>query len=386
MPSNDIQIFSLVEGGVTHHLFQQFAKKRPEQLFHRTAVVCALICWLPLLILSVIEGVAWGDKVTIPFLYDIAAYTRFLIAVPLLVMAESMIGPRLAQVAKHFMLSGRVKEADFLAYTNAIEEGIKLRDSKWAEAIVIVIAYISAAVSLITFAPTVSTWRWTGTNYTLAAWWYALIAIPIFQFLLFRWFLRMFNWSRFLYRMSRLDLKLMPTHPDRAGGIAFVGSTQRFFAIILFAVGSVFAGIFGNEIIYENLSIQAIRIPVGSLTVLLVFLIQLPGLFFFFALRSTKRRGIFEYGDLALQYTSEFDGKWIGGKRPPGEELMGSGDIQSLADLGNSYSVIQDMKIVPFAFKTTLWLAAAFIFPMLPLLLTVMPLEEIVKTVFKVLA
>jgi hypothetical protein len=103
-------------------------------------------------------------------------------------------------------------------------------------------------------------------------------------------------------------------------------------------------------------------------------------------LRRTKRRGVFEYGELALKYSAAFQQKWIKGERDENEQLLGSGDIQSLADLGNSYSVIQDMKVVPFPIKTSFWLAAAFLGPILPLYLTVMPLDEILETVVKLLA
>jgi len=391
MTLNETTGFSLVNGGVTHQIFQKLGRcERPEQLFRRTAVACALISWLPLLILSVAENVAWGDKVSIPFLYDFAAYTRFLIAVPMLVMAESLIGPRLAEVAAHFIGSGRIAEENYPAYAEAVDEAVRLRDSKLGEGIVLIITLASSVTAVLTLVPTVSNWRWmtsdTGVTQTFAAWWYVIISIPVFQFLLYRWFFRMFIWSRFLYRMSRLDLKLMPTHPDRVGGIAFVGTNQRFFAIITFALGATFAGIYANEIIYENISIYTIRIPMALLAFLLVFLIQLPGLFFFVMLRKAKRRGVFTYGTLALRYTSEFQEKWIDGKHPADEQLIGSSDIQSLADMGNSYSVIHDMRIVPFELRSTIWLAAAFSLPLFPLLLTVMPLNEILQTIVKLLA
>jgi hypothetical protein len=348
-----------------------------------------LVSWLPLLILSALEGVAWGDKVTVSFLYDAAAYTRFLIAMPLLIIAERIIGPRLAEVSVHFLTSGRISNAECPKYREAVEEAIRLRDSRRAEAVLLVIAYISTFTSMTTFALTVSSWRLVSTepggHITLAAWWYAFVSIPIFQFLLYRWFFRMFIWSRFLYRMSRLDLNLMPTHPDRAGGIAFVGANQRFFAIIVFALGAVFSGVFANEIIYEKISLSSIQMPALAVTVVLVFLIQLPGLFFFSMLRKTKRKGVFTYGNLALKYTTEFQRKWVNGDGESDEPLLGSSDIQSLADLGNSYGVIDDMKIVPFTLRSSIWLAAAFLIPVLPLQLTVMPIEETLHTILKLL-
>jgi len=389
MPVSDVPSFSLVDGGATHDLFRRLIRGRRKYLFYQIAFGAALICWLPLLVLSIFEGVAWGDKVAIPFFYDIAAHTRFLIAVPIFIIAEAIIGPMLVQVAVHIATSGRIRERDIPKYRAAVDEGVRLRDSKTAEGIVFVIAFVSTILSMFIFAQEVPNWRWlrsdAGMNLTLAAYWYAFISLPIFQFLFYRWLLRMFNWSRFLYRLSRLNLKLLPTHPDRTGGIGFIGENQRFFAFIAFALGVVFSGIYANEILYEGFKIQNISAPAASIAIVLVLYIQLPAVFFFPMLRMSKRRAIFEYGALALSYASEFDSKWIRGKHDPEEQLMGSGDIQSLADLGNSYLVIEGMKIVPFGWKTTAGLAASFIFPILPLFLTVMPLKDIVKTVMKVL-
>ncbi|MFL6466954.1 MAG: hypothetical protein ACJ72Z_03255 [Pyrinomonadaceae bacterium] len=388
MDGKEVPVFSLVEGGATHQLFKRFGRQRSKR-FLRVAIAAALICWLPLMIFSIVQGVAWGDRVSMPFFNDIAVYTRFLVAVPLLIFAEAIVGPMLVEVVLRVMDSGRVREEELQNYKDAIAEGIHLRDSKMAEGVVLVIAFILTFVSMFIFAQSVSNWRWlesdSGKHYALAAYWYAFVSLPILQFLIYRWFLRMFNWSRFLYRVSKLDLKLLPTHPDRAGGIGFIGENQRFFSFIAFALGVVFSGAFANEILYDGFPITSINIPAVIIAALLVLYIQLPAAFFFPMLRWTKRRGLFEYGDLAHQYTTEFDKKWIRGQHDPAEELIGSGDIQSLADLGNSYLVIQDMKVVPFGWKTSAGLAASFIFPILPLFLTVMPLKDIVKTVMKVI-
>ena len=387
---NDAPTFSLVDGGATHNLLMRFGNpEKRDIVFLQAEAACAAFSWLPIFILCIVEGVAWGDKVAVPFLYDLAAYTRFLVAMPLLIIAESVIGPKLAEVGLHFLRSGRIAEPDYPRYRRAVSEAVRLRDSKWAEAAVLIIAYISTLLTMKAFAASVTNWRWSvseaGVQYTLAAWWYVIISLPAFQFLLYRWILRMFIWSRFLYRMSRLDLKLVPTHPDRAGGIAFVGSNQRLFWMIVFAMGAVFAGVYGNEILYEGVQLSSVQGPAIAGAALLVFLIQAPGLFFFSMLRRTKRLGVFVYGDLALRYTTDFQRKWID-HAPSDEALLGSGDIQSLADMGNSYSVIEDMKLVPFNVKSSLWLAGAFLAPILPLQLTVMRVDELLQMVLRLLA
>lgn len=60
---------------------------------------------------------------------------------------------------------------------------------------------------------------------TGAGLWLTWVSNPIMQFLLLRWYLRIFIWARFLWRVSRIDLALLPTHPDRNGGLGFLGAS-----------------------------------------------------------------------------------------------------------------------------------------------------------------
>ena len=98
-----------------------------------------------------------------------------------------------------------------------------------------------------------------------------------------------------------------------------------------------------------------------------------------------KRKGLSEYGLLATRYVDGFEQKWVVGDAAEGDKLLGTGDIQSLADLGNSYAAVRDMRIVPFGLQDIGRLAAATAVPLLPLGLTVFSLEELVMRIFKIL-
>jgi hypothetical protein len=382
--------FSVVEGGPTYRILLQLGLlKRETQTIYRTAIAFALVSWLPLAVLSAIQGLAIGKTVAIPFLYDIAAYTRFLIAVPLLVIAEVVIGAHLAEVAAHFISSGLVPEDEYPSFNAAAKDCMKQRDSAANEAIVLLLSYASAVIFMWTFSPGVSTWRSVPSGsiytFTLAGWWYALVSVPIFQFLMYRWFFRLLIWSRFLWRMSRLNLRLMPTNPDKAGGLGFVGESQKHFAIIAFALGAVLAGIFGNDVLFGKTPVQTFKTPVIALAVLAILIFEGPLLFFAPRLRKIRRKGLLEYGKLSIDYTTEFHEKWIAGKRPADEPLVGHADIRSLADLGNSFEMIERMRIVPFDLRAILWLVLWFLLPMLPLLLSIIPLSDIIETLLKLM-
>jgi hypothetical protein len=119
---------------------------------------------------------------------------------------------------------------------------------------------------------------------------------------------------------------------------------------------------------------------VAALILLLGPLIVFTGMLF-----QTKRVGLLQYGALANSYTGQFHEKWIGGRNPEHEPLLGSGDIQSLADLANSFSVVQKMKVMPIDPRTIIQLVVSSLLPMVPLLLTVMPFGDLLKLVFKFL-
>ena len=380
--------FVLTDGGPTYRLEQRlglFREKSPVVV--RRAFFSIFLTWLPLLVLSGLEKFAMGHRVPVPFVRDFAVHSRFLLAVPLLVVAENFIGPRLAHAAEHFVTSRLVTEEDYQEFDKTIEKGLRWRDSTLAEVIFVVLAYIGTLTTQTSLSIHVSTWyalrTESGVSHTWAGWWLILICIPLFQFLTIRWLYRQFLWGQFLWRMSRLNLQLVPTHPDGAGGIAFVGEVQRFFGVLLFAYSAGVAGVLANEILYDHIPLKHFAAPIVAYVFIAVSTVLAPLLVFAKVLARTKISGLYKYSTLATEYTSSFHKKWILSKPPREEVLLGSGDFQSLADLGNSFSYITKMNIIPVSPRTPILLVIASLLPMAPLLLTAMPLKEILNLLFK---
>jgi hypothetical protein len=383
--------FLLMEGGPLFHLQRRvrlIKEKSPVTI--RRAVIFALLAWLPLLILSLIQGTELGHVVPVPFLRDFSAYARFLLAIPLFIAAETILGPRIAESAAHFVTSGLVMEKDYKRFGHAIDLGLKNRDSVLAEIVIAIVAFMIPITAFRTSALHVSTWQFTrtdtGVTPTAAGWWLLLFSAPLFQFLFLRWIWRIFLWFQFLWRMHNLDLQLFPTHPDRAGGLGFIAETQQFFAVLLFAESTALAGVIANSLIYDNGSLRSYAPIIAAYTVIVLCLVLAPLVIFAKLLLQTKLRGLKQYGTLATTYTGSFHKKWIQHLVPDPEPLLGTGDIQSLADLGNSYSIIQSMYLLPIDPQTPILLLVATLLPMTPLVLTVMPLKEVLKLVFKMVA
>jgi hypothetical protein len=221
-------------------------------------------------------------------------------------------------------------------------------------------------------------------NLTAAGIWYVFISIPTLQFILLRWYVRFLIWYRFLWQVSRMPLNLIPTHPDRSGGLGFLGAVSYTFGPVLFAQGAMLAGLIASNVLYNGGKLLSFKLYAGSFVGFFVCAIFGPLLMFSPQMGSTRRKGLADYGLLAQRYVERFRDKWIPSNGIKSDELLGTGDIQSLADLGNSYSVVQEMRLVPFSLKDVSRLAAATAAPMVPLLLLVWSPEEVILQVMKV--
>jgi hypothetical protein len=383
--------FLLMEGGPLFTLQKRVGLiKEGFPYLKRRALVAALITWVPLLILAGLQGLAFGHKVPVPFLRDFSGYSRFLLAVPLLLLAENVLGPRIAEAAAHFVTSGVIKKKDFQRFDKLVELGLRSRDSVIAEIVLIGLAYALSWVAFRAIPNHVSTWYRSGAEtdgtLTWAGYWLVAFCVPLYQFLVLRWLWRLFLWFQFLSRVCKLDLQLYPTHPDEAAGLGFVGEAQRFFGMILFAFSLGSTGVLAREIVYDHIPLVTYAPSIATYVVIALLIVVGPLMVFTGVLLKTKRIGLHQYGALATNYTGSFHWKWIEHKTPEQEPLLGSADIQSLADLGNSYGYVEKMKPLPVDPRTLLHLVLASLLPLTPLLLTVMPLKDILKLLFKAFA
>jgi hypothetical protein len=310
---------------------------------------------------------------------------------PLLIAAELVVHQRMRSVVKVFLERNLIPESAMPRFNAAIASAFRLRNSVLAE--VLLIAFVYVVGILIVWrhytALDAATWYATpsvgGLRLSLAGMWYGYVSVPFFQFLLFRWYFRLFVWARFLWQVSRIELSLVPSHPDRAGGSGFLSNTVYAFIPLLLAHGALLAGNLANRIFYLGAALPDFKLEIAVAVGFVLCMVLGPLLVFSPQLAQVKRTGRREYGTLAERYVREFDAKWLRGGAPADEPLVGSGDIQSLADLGNSYEVVRTMRVVPFTKEAILQLAAVTMAPIVPLLLTLMPLEELLKKLFGIL-
>jgi len=390
--SGKLPDFSLVLGGPLFQLLVRSRLATPAlELMGRRIIFISLFAWLPLLVFSALEGQVLGGAATVPFLLDLEVHIRFLLAMPLLIAAELVVHQRMRSFLGIFLERRLIPESAMTRFDAAIASAFRLRNSVLAEVLLIAFVYVVGVLIIwrLYVALDASTWYATpsadGSKLSLAGMWYGYVSLPIFQFLLLRWYFRIFIWIRFLWQVSRIELSLIPTHPDRVGGLGFLAETVHAFALLAVAHGTLLAGMIANRILLLGTTLPEYKVEIAVMVIFWLCMVLGPLLVFVPQLAHAKRRGLREYGTLAERYVREFDNKWLRGGAPAHERLVGSGDIQSLADLGNSHEVIETMRVAPITREAILQIVVATLAPIAPLLLTMMPLDDLLKTLFGVL-
>lgn len=321
---------------------------------------------------------------------DFGTYARFFLGVPLLLAAEQIVGPRLRSAGLQFVEGGFIRPEDYSAFDQAIARAAKWRESVLAEFIILAVAMTGAWL----FTPetltggVIASWRSPNSpgaplGISLTALWYRLVAVPILQFFWYRWLWRLLVWTSFLWSVSRLNLNLVGTHADQAGGLGFLGSAHTSLGIFAVALSSVLSAEAAFLIVFQNAAIETFQIPLIVVLLLVELMFLGPLLIFTPTLIRTRLTWMREHGLLVTRYNRAFHEKWIMGQVAADEPLLGSADIQSLADLGSSFEHVRGMKVVPFGLHAVIQLALLTSLPCLPLILLVVPVSQILELLSK---
>lgn len=359
--------------------------------FHvvRRALLVALIGWLPLVLLTTAYDLLQGGGGINALLLETGVYVRYLVAAPLLILAESQCARQLGETVRYFVDAGLVphdRRADFDA---AVASTRRWLDSTAADVTVFALAYLLAAVSALAHAPDqIPVWhRSAGTlpAFSAAGWWHVLVSLPLLLVLIFGWLWRLALWARLLWLISRLDLRLVASHPDKMAGLGFVGRSASAFAVAALALASIAAGRAAHFVLLgASFPTPALAFNAGFLLFLLA-LVLAPLLVFTPLLFRVWQRGTIEYGALAVRVGEAFEGKWIDRGNVVDPSALKSPDFSSTADLYSVASNAYGIRFVPVDIKTLVALAVALLLPFVPVVLLALPIETILQSLQKLL-
>jgi hypothetical protein len=341
-------------------------------------IVIGILPWLVMVLAAWVEGM-------VPRLFSLAVigiHVRLLVAIPLFFLCESMLDPKVGAFASYCARSGVVAPGALRAFEAEITCITRCKDSWLPEA-----ALLVAAVVMAIGAPEISLGETAslhpGKALSLAGWSYWILGLTVFRFLLLRWAWRLALWFHFLWRLSRLELHLMPAHSDRTGGLGNLIGVHGQFAVLITAISALVSASLAEDIVAGEMAFDSVYLafPVIFLADALLFLLALC--VFAPKLWACKAKGLHDYMQLAARYATDFHRKWVGPGAAPAEPLLGTPDLQSLADISTAINVVNEMRWVPISASLLKTYLVAAVLPLLPLLLLKYPVASLAQQFFR---
>jgi hypothetical protein len=320
--------------------------------------------WLVVVALSLVEGVT-GRLFELSV---IGGHARLLLVIPLLFVCESWVAPLMTAFVATIANNGVVPPSATPALDTYVRRANRLANAWWPDAacLLIAIALAFTGSRLHTYGETTV---YDAPPTVLAAKVYFQVGVTLCRFLLFRWVVKIVLWSWVLWRASRLDLCLMPGHPDRAGGLGSLEGVHERFAPLVAALSIIECASMAESISTGTLVVTAVHPFVMMVLLLDGALFISPMLAFTDKLWASRTVGLWLYMRLASRYVTEFETKWTVGPGPTAAPLLGTPDIQSLADLNNAITVVKGMRWVTAGPRLLTMMMTAALVPFSPLLL-----------------
>lgn len=379
---DDLGIF---RSGHIHKVMQRTGLGGPRkfELANRFVIV-GVIAWLPLLIFSIFGGQAFDGSVTIPFLYDWSAHIRFLIVIPLFLLADVITEPQLIKTILQFQLSKLIANKDQKSFHKSVQHMARLVRSRWSEVIFLILVVLFTVFE-IRKEPSLASTNWlyvqdgSSSQLSLAGIWFYYFGIPLYQFILLNWLWRYIVWTQFLWRISRIKLQLNAIHPDRSGGLGFVGIAQASFAPFIMGVSALYSSIVAKEIVFDGKGLITFAPEIAVLVALFLVFFLAPLLVFSPQLTSVRVNDLRRHSALASAAARSFTKRWKNVGDEDAQELLESSQIDALANLNTTYATLKRTRFIPVDLATALSIVSATLGPILPLILTVYTPIEIFK-------
>ena len=352
----------------------------------RRAVFFALLTWLPLVAWALYASRMLPGGVDEPLAVHFGVHVRFLLAVPALILGEAMAHRVSTRLIPYFLSSGVVPPAQRGAFVRVLGGVARLRDRTlpWVLIAVLVVAWtILQPAAVGSDAGHEAKWATSGEAGGLGfgGWWFLYVSRPIFSVLLAGWLWRLALVFVLLKRIARLDLSIVPTHPDGAGGLGFLKEMPKAFGLLAFATSAVVASRLAHDVIYHGVTVQSLQVVLTGFVVLVLAVCIAPLLALVGPLAAAKRGALLDYGALVGEHGRLVRRRWILGEKPADDALLQAPEIGPVADTLAVYEAVRRMKPVPFGRSTLLGIAVPTLIPILVLLSTQVPIKEVLKKI-----
>jgi hypothetical protein len=355
----------------------------------RRALLLATVTWFPIMVWAVVQRRLLPGAVDEPLLQHFGVHVRCLVAIPLLVLGEAVAHGVTVRLVPYFVDSGLVREADRDAFREAVLGVVRLRDSArpWIMIAGLVIAW--SYVSPVTIDVHEIVWaEETRPAATLGfgGWWYLFVVRPVYLALLVGWVWRLVLLFVLFRRIARVGLSIVPSHPDGAGGLAFLERMPTAFSMVVLAASTLLASRWAHDVVYHEVHVQTLRLPAIAFLVAMLVLFLAPLLLFLPTLAPAKRQALLDYGALVGEQGRLVRRRWIAREPIPDSDLLSAPEIGPVADAISLYEAVAKLRPAPIGRSAILAIALPAALPLLAVFAIEIPVKDLLLKLLSTIA
>jgi hypothetical protein len=352
----------------------------------RRALFFALLTWLPIVVWAAATGHLWSDAGGERLLQHYGVHVRCLLAIPLLILAEAAMHNAAKRMASQFVSSGAVGPGERAGFDRIIADVRRLRDASLVWVLLLGAAFAWSVADQPAQHDDAIAWAVGGDGAVgFGGGWFAYVVRPIFLALVMGWLWRMLLVAYWFWRVGRLDLSLVPTHPDRTGGLAFVEKLPGAFAMVAFALSAVIVSRWAHEIVYHDMTLQSFKLTAAAFVILWSLFVLLPLFALAPALMAARGRAIPAYSVLVGEQGRLVYRRWILREPVDDNPIFDAPEIGPVADAAVMYDAVKRMRVVPIGKGALVKILVPIVLPMIVVAALQIPLKELLLTVVKAL-
>lgn len=321
------------------------------------------------------------------YLADLGVWARFFIGVGAFILAEQQVEPGLRTKLAQLVRAPVIAPTSLSQAGEIVSGALRQRDSRTAEFICLVLAIFASVMSYLNFhTVTASSWAVEhlpdGNRITAAGWWSICFSLPLFVFLFVRGIWRHTVWAKLLRGLAKTELRLVASHPDGKGGLAFLAQYPNAYVFFVFGMSCAIAAAVAKNFLHEGLSMTTFTMVMGGWLVIVMAFFAYPLSAFTPPLARLKREGLALFGAQATQYCRLAERKAIGrnvfGDPTPETD-------EDISDPGKLYEASRKLSTVLVSRAAVVPVAAAALVPFAVAGATKLPYKEVFSVLKKLL-
>jgi hypothetical protein len=352
----------------------------------RRAVFFALATWLPIAIWAIARGRFLDAIAGEPLLQHYGVHVRCLVAIPMFILGEATLHKAGLRYFPQFVTSGIVDDVTRPRFEAVVRKLRRWRD--WSLPWLVVIGIALAWTFIDRTSNHVDEMSWALDDRGALGFggiWFAYVVRPIFLGLLLGWIWRIVLLAMLLLRFSRLGLSLVPSHPDRAGGLGFLEPLPAAFGPVSFGLSAMLASRWAHQIVYHGLTLDSLKVPMAMFIVVWAALLLVPLAALTPVLYAAKRAALPSYAAMVAEQGRLVRHRWIDATRKADAPLLEPEGVGVIADAATMYSQVKAMRILPIGKTSLVAILLPIAVPMLAMVALQIPIAKLLLGLVKAL-